>query len=172
MRARVLALSLTTALLAAVPASAAGPTKSQTFFRDALLEDAATASGVKRLLRTGGGFVDPAPTFADLTGDTRADAVVAVRAPGAAGTVAVYLFSTQATAGSGRSRELRAIFRSQLLYRATYLVRDSALVVRTPKFRQGDDVCCARTITERDYRWDAERKVVRRTDVREYDLTR
>src|SRR4051795_3972374 len=57
----------------------------QELFRDVLLKDADTTSGVKRLLRTNAGFVSPTPLFADLTGDGKSDAVVTVENGGAAG---------------------------------------------------------------------------------------
>src|SRR3954453_7747792 len=59
----------------------------QELFRDVLLKDADTTSGVKRLLRTNAGFVSPTPLFADLTGDGKSDAVVTVENGGAAGGV-------------------------------------------------------------------------------------
>ena len=74
---------------------------------------------MKRLLRSGAGFVDPNVQAGDLTGDGKADAVVKVRTGGAAGAIAVYLFSTH----GADSDELRAVFRSQSLYRATTQVR-------------------------------------------------
>src|SRR6266487_3483177 len=47
----------------------------QALFRDVLLKDTKTASGVERLLRTNAGFVSPTPVFSDLTGDGKSDAV-------------------------------------------------------------------------------------------------
>src|SRR3954468_2221594 len=65
----------------------------QELFRDVLLKDADTTSGVKRLLRTNAGFVSPTPLFADLTGDGKSDAVVTVENGGAAGAVAAHVLT-------------------------------------------------------------------------------
>lgn len=173
MRARsvcLTALCLAVAGAGASAAPAAAPTKSQTLFRDTLLKDAKTASGVKRVLRSGGGFVDPGSVFADITGDGKSDAVVVVRVPGAAGAIAVYLFSTDGAKNNQGSSALRAVFRTQQLYRATTTLRGTTLVVRTPKYADGDDVCCPQVATERDYAWSATAKTLTRRDQREIQL--
>jgi len=155
----------------ATDAPAAEPTPPQALFRKSLLSDARTTGAVKRLLRTGAGFVDAHVAFSDLTGDGKADAVVVVRSPGAAGAVAVYLFSTDgAPRDSNATSDLRVVFRSQELYRATTLVRPGALVVRTPIFAQDEDLCCASKLLERDYRWDAKHRTFTRTDLREIKI--
>jgi hypothetical protein len=79
------------------------------------------------------------------------DAVVEVRTPGAAGTVAVYVFSTDAT----RADRLRAVFRSQALYRATTSVAGGTLTVSNPRWARGDDICCPAARADRVYAWDA-----------------
>ena len=100
----------------------------------------------------------PQPTFADLTGDRRMDAVVQVRVPGAAGTVGVYAFSTDGTS-NGR---LRAILRTQALYRATARVAPGTVTVVVPHYSSGDDLCCPSARTERTYAWDARTHRLRR----------
>jgi len=135
----------------ATDAPAAEPTPPQALFRKSLLSDARTTGAVKRLLRTGAGFVDAHVAFSDLTGDGKADAVVVVRSPGAAGAVAVYLFSTDgAPRDSNATSDLR--------------------VVRTPIFAQDEDLCCASKLLERDYRWDAKHRTFTRTDLREIKI--
>ena len=141
--------------------SGAAPSKSQTLFRATLLEDAKTTAAVKTLLRERSGFVAPEIAFGALTPDERSDAVVLVETGGAAGAVAVYVFSTQ---GRSANSDLRAIYRSQRLYRATAQISDGTLVVRVPRFSQRDDVCCPRRIVERVYSWsEAKRTLVRRS---------
>ena len=87
--------------VAAAPPAHAAQTPVQEFFRDKLLADARTSPEIKVLLRRGGGFVDRAPLFDDLTGDGRADAVVRVHSGGAGGVVALFVFSTDT--GRGRT---------------------------------------------------------------------
>jgi hypothetical protein len=163
------AIVLLTLALPAAVAGAADPAPPQALFAKKLLADSRTTSAVKRLLRTGGGFVDAHTQFADLTGDARSDAVITVRSPGAAGAVAVYLFSTDGAKGAADG-ELRIVFRSQELYRATTLLRPGALVLRTPIFGLDDDLCCASKLLERDYRWNAGRSAFVRTDLREIEI--
>src|SRR3954470_2127663 len=146
----------------AAPAAAAAQTPPeqtpQALFGDLLVKDTRTTATVRDLLRSGAAFVAPQPAFADLTGDGRMDAVVEVRIPGAAGTVAAYAFSTDGTS-DGR---LRAIFRSQALYRATARLTPGTLLVTVPEYREGDDVCGAARRTERRYAWDAGSHTLRR----------
>jgi hypothetical protein len=156
-------LLLVCAVLALPSATAAAPTASQKLFADALVKDAKTTSAVKRLLRTGAGFVDPDVAFADLTGDGKADAVVLVRTAGAAGAVAAYLFSTD----GAKSETLRAVFRSQSLYRATTQIRGTTLVLRTPHWTRGEDFCCPAKVTQRSYTWDAAKRTLVRRDIRD-----
>lgn len=136
------------ALVVAAPLASAEPTQSQQFFRERLLEDGRTSSAIKDLLREGGGgFVDRRVVFEDLTGDDKADAVVRVQSGGAAGIVAVYVFST---AGAD---ELRAVFRSQSLTRASTRVRDGRVSYRYARFAPGDELCCPSRIDESRLRW-------------------
>ena len=130
--------------------SSAAPTKSQALFKKTLLADAKTTSDVKRLLNDEGGFVAPDITFEDLTGDGRSDAIVLVDSGGVAGAVALYVFSTD---GESAASDLRVVYRSQRLYRASAEVADAALILRTPRFAEGDDVCCPARIVQRTYAW-------------------
>jgi hypothetical protein len=152
------------ALLAASAGSTAAPTKSQEFFRKTLLADAKTTSAVKTLLGQRGGFVAPDVVFADLTGDGRSDAVVLVETGGVAGAVALYVFSTD---GQPAESDLRAVYRSQRLYRASILPSGATLTVRTPRFTEGDDVCCPARIVERVYAWSTAAKTMRQRSSRE-----
>lgn len=143
-----LVLALGVALLTTGGSSAA-PSKSQALFKKTLLADARTTSAIKDLLRTGG-IVAPDITFADLTGDGRSDAIVLVDTGGVAGAVALYVFSTH---GASEESDLRAVYRSQRLYRANVEVADAALLLRTPRFAEGDDVCCPAKVVQRTYAW-------------------
>ena len=164
---RIIATALATALLSATgvllwtAGSGAAPTKSQTLFRKTLLGDAKTTNAIKRLLTDGGGLVAPEIAFSDLTGDGRLDAVVLVETGGVAGAVALYLFSTD---GRSANSDLRIVYRSQRLYRGSGRVSDNSLIVRTPRFASGDDVCCPEKVLERIYSWsDAAKTLVRRS---------
>ena len=161
--------ALAVLLLAAVPALAqpATPTP-QALFRTTLLSDAGTSADVKAMLRSGRGFVEPAPAFADVTGDGKSDALVRVLTGGAAGAVAAYVFSTDGTT----SKRLRVVFRTQRLYRATLKVGTAHdLVVRTPLFAAGDALCCPSRARERTYAWNAKTKRMRRIGSVEFPLT-
>src|SRR3954451_16279390 len=117
MRARwLLCLMAALALPAAAGAQATPPaqTQGQGLFEALIVKDAGTTDAARQLLQSDAGFVGAQATFADLTGDGRMDAIVQVRMPGAAGTVAVFVFSSDGT----RSNRRRAVFRSQALYRA------------------------------------------------------
>jgi hypothetical protein len=145
------------ALLAAANAGAQRAPRSQTsLFRTLLLEDKKTASGVAKLLRTQSGFVESNMIFADLTGDSKSDAVVRVGTPGMAGTVAVYVFSTDGVKPDSKGRtKLRAIYRNQTLYRAGAQVRSGALLLRVPRWKIGEEPCCPAVLAEREYLWRA-----------------
>jgi|GEM_PF-2270093 len=153
-----LALATTGALLA-IAGSQAKPTASQMLFRKTLLDDDRTTSAIKRLLRDRGGFVAPDIEFADLTGDGRSDAVVLVETGGAAGAVALYVLSTN---GKAADSPLRAVYRSQGLYRASAAIDGATLVVRTPRFAEGDDLCCPAKIVVRTYAWSASANTLKR----------
>jgi hypothetical protein len=154
MRARwLLCLAAALALPAAAAAQSTPPaqTQAQALFEDLIVKDARTTAGIRQLLQSDAGFVGAQPTFADLTGDGRMDAVVSVRMPGAAGTVAVFAFSSDGT----RSNRLRAVLRSQALYRATTRIAAAALTISQPEWARGDDLCCPADRTDRRYAWDA-----------------
>lgn len=169
---RVVAAVLVAALLGVsgvllwTAGSGAAPTKSQTLFRKSLLADAKTTSGVKVLLEDGSGFVAPEIAFSDLTGDGRLDAVVLVETGGAAGAVALYLFSTH---GMAADSALRVVYRSQRLYRASTEISGSTLVLRTPRYAAGDDVCCPAKVLERSYSWSQAVKTLLRRSARVVD---
>ena len=144
--------------------SSAAPTKSQAFFKKTLLDDAKTTADVKALLSEGGGFVAPDTTFEDLTGDGRSDAIVLVDSGGVGGAVALFVFSTD---GEAEESDLRVVYRSQRLYRATTEVANAELILRTPRFAEGDDVCCPAKIVERIYAWSAGSKTLRQRSSQE-----
>jgi hypothetical protein len=160
-RSAALALLVT---LAAAPATAQQP---QQLFTKTLLADARTSADIKALLRSGRGFVEPSPVFADVTGDGKSDALVRVLDGGAAGAVAVYVLSTDGTTSSS----LRVVMRNQRLYRVTLKV-DAAhnLVVRTPIYAAGDTLCCPSRARDRTYAWDAKAKAMRRVSSVEFPL--
>jgi hypothetical protein len=161
----VLALTAGAVLLSGSGSSAA-PSKSQELFKKTLLDDDKTSPAIKRLLTDGGGFVAPDTVFADLTGDGRSDALVLVETGGAGGALALYLFSTD---GEAADSPLRAVYRSQRLYRATVEPAGAVLKLRTPKFGPGDDVCCPAKITQREYTWSATAKTMTLQDSLEFD---
>ena len=143
-------------LAAAVPATAQQP---QELFTKTLLADAKTSADVKAMLKSGRGFVEPAPVFDDVTGDGKSDALVRVLDGGAAGAVAVYVLSTDGTTSSS----LRVVMRNQRLYRATLKVNAAHnLVLRTPIYAAGDALCCPSKARDRTYAWDAKAKAMRR----------
>src|SRR3954464_10517160 len=118
MRARWLPCLAAALALPAAPAAQSAPpaqTQAQALFEDLIVKDARTTAGVRQLLQSDAGFVGAQPAFSDLTGDGRMDAVVQVRMPGRAGPRAVFVFSR----AGPRANRLRAVFRSQALYRAT-----------------------------------------------------
>jgi hypothetical protein len=166
--ATALALAATGLALAAAPAPAA-QTATQRFFAERLQADKDTSKEVKDLLRTHEGFVDRSPTFKDLTGDDRADAVVRVQSGGADGAVALYVFSTDTGV---KNSGLKVLFRSQELRRAQTRVRDGVLRYRSARPQPGDELCCPTAASETRLRWRerlhkftvAERREVAPTD--------
>ena len=150
-------LAVAAALLTTGGTSAA-PSKSQALFKKTLLDDAKTTGPIKDLLRSGGGIVAPEITFADVTGDGRSDAVVLVDTAGVAGAVALYVFSTH---GEDEDAALRAVYRSQRLYRARAEVSGGALTLTTPRFSEGDDVCCPAKMLRRVYAWNSGAETLR-----------
>jgi hypothetical protein len=141
------------------PARQAPPAQTpQTLFAGLLVNDPRTTTAIRGLLGTGAAIIGPRPAFADLTGDGRMDAVVQVRIPGAAGTIAVYAFSTD----GARDDALRPILRRQALYRGGARVTGATLTVLDARYAPGDDVCCPAARSESDYRWDARSRTLRR----------
>jgi hypothetical protein len=155
MRARWLPCLAAALALSAAPAAAQSTppaqTQAQALFEGLIVKDARTTAGVRQLLQSDAGFVGAQPTFADLTGDGRMDAVVQVRMPGAAGTVAEFVFSTDGTSND----RLRPVFRSQALYRARVRIdAGPTLTVVQPDWKKGDELCCTPADAERHYAWD------------------
>ncbi|MEA2252562.1 MAG: hypothetical protein QOI62_1994 [Solirubrobacteraceae bacterium] len=144
------------------PAPTPAQQSPQALFKGVLLDDPLTASGVKRLLRTDAGFVSPTPTFADLTGDGKTDAVVTVEDGGAAGAIAAYVLSADGDAEG----KLHAVLRSQSLYQALTRVTGTTVTVTEPRFARGDDVCCATRSLQRDYAWDPQARTFTRRGAR------
>jgi hypothetical protein len=157
------ALAAVAALAAAAPAGAAQD-QAQRFFAERLLADERTAEPIADLLRTGGGFVDRAVTFRDLTDDGKDDAIVRVQSGGAAGAVAIYVFSTD----TGRERsELTVVFRSERLLRARTSVVAGVLSYRSARPERGDELCCPSRLAETTLRWDPRRHLLRVASRRE-----
>ncbi|MGZ8648680.1 MAG: hypothetical protein ACXW08_08645 [Solirubrobacteraceae bacterium] len=153
MSLRSTCLVVLAAMLAALAATApagAELTQPQKFFTERLLADSQTSKSVKDLLREGGGFVDRSVVFRDLTRDKRDDAVVRVHSGGAAGVVAVYVFSTD-TRRSGTG--LRAVFRSQRLLRASTQISKGVMSYRTANYAAADELCCPSQLIETSLRW-------------------
>jgi hypothetical protein len=87
---------------------------------------------------------------------------------GAAGAVAVYVLSTDATTSS----DLKVVMRNQRLYRATLKVsKVHNLVVRTPVYAAGDTFCCPSRARDRTYAWNAKAGQLRRIGSVEFPLT-
>jgi hypothetical protein len=164
LRAAATLVTAATLALAAVP-GAQGQTKetAQAFFAGLLQKDPGTTPVVKALLRTGAGFVSPRPTFADLTGDGKSDAVVTVENGGTAGVVALYVISSD---GAKHGR-LRVVFRSQRLWQGDSRVSGATLTVVTSEWSKGDAPCCATRLLERDYAWSARARKFTRRALRE-----
>src|SRR3954470_16882006 len=159
--------------LAPAVASAA-PTPSQAVFTQKLLDDAKTSAGIKKMLTTKLAIVDPRSGFVDVTGDGRQDALVLVSTGGAAGAVALYVFSThgQAAGGGGDQTSLKVVFRLQALDDASLRISGTTLSVLEPRWSKGDDLCCPAKLRERDYAFDAARLTFRRTGDRDTPFTR
>jgi len=152
-------LALTALVVPAVAHGQAGiPEPTGPDFKAILTADAKVTAPIKSALEDGRAFAEPA-AFGDLTADGTSDAVVLATTPGAAGAVAAYVLSTQGVRGG----KLRVIYRSQSLYRAVVRVGRGALVVLTPVYARGDDVCCPAARQERTYVYDRRAKRFRRT---------
>ena len=134
----------------AAPAGAT-QTPTQRFFTERLLADKGTSDEIVGLLRSAGAFVDRSVRFTDLTGDKRADAVVRVQTGGVAGTIAIYVFSTDT--GKGKDAPLSVVFRTESLERAETRIRDGVVRYRTARYAPGDERCCPAAEAESRLRW-------------------
>jgi len=121
----------------------------QSLFTHQIAVDKGTAPDIRSGLRDRRVFVDEEITFADLTGDGRNDAIIRVDDGGAAGAIAVYVYSTDG------AKKLHAIYRNQRLYRATVAVQGAALLLSTPRYSAGDEICCAAQSLQRTLTWSA-----------------
>jgi hypothetical protein len=138
-------------LLLAAPANAK-LTPAQKLFTQKLLASDQVTHSVKVTLKKGG-FVSSDVQFADLTGEGKDDAVVTVDSGGAAGIIAVYVFS----AGSGK--DLKIVYRNQRLYRAQARVNPGPdLVYVLPQYKDGDELCCPSAYRETELKWSAKTK--------------
>ena len=91
--------------------------------------------------------------FADLTGEGKDDAVVTVDSGGAAGVIAVYVFS------AGTGKDLKVVYRNQRLYRGAARINPGpALVYVLPVFKDGDELCCPSEYRETELKWSAAKK--------------
>ena len=161
MSARRVLLAAVAAAAVAAPwgaaTASAAQDQTQQFFEQRLLDDRQTSAAIKTLLRSGGGFVDRGVGFHDLTGDKRDDAVVRVQSGGAAGAVAVYVFSTANRKGG----KLRAIFRSQRLMRASTRVLKGVVSYRTSRYAPGDELCCPSQVSQSTLAYDNDARRMR-----------
>lgn len=169
MRVTPLCLAATAAAaFAVVPAGAqtadraAAADPGQAFFRTALLTDTRTKRAIRTSLKSGAYIVDPATTYADLTGDGKTDAIVRVHSTGAAGVIAVFVFSSDGSAKGA----LRVVYRNQTVIRAlTQVTDDDQLQIDQPAYAAGDELCCPGKLTRRRYRWSAATHAFRRTSL-------
>src|SRR4051794_20565949 len=173
-RLPVLVLTAALGLVAAPATSLAEPTPSQTVFTQKLMDDGATSAGIKRMLQSKQAIVDPRSGFVDVTGDGRQDALVLVSTGGAAGAVALYVFSThgQAAGGGGDQTSLKVVFRLQALDDASLRISGTTLSVLEPRWSKGDDLCCPAKLRERDYAFDAKALTFRRAGDKDIPFTR
>lgn len=157
-----LACALVVAVALSTPGVALGqaqiPEPTGPDFQGLLLADAKVTPAVKRALRAKAAVAEPA-AFADLTADGVSDATVLVSLPGAAGAIAAYVVSAQGSPNG----DLRVIYRSQGLYRAVARASRGTLVILTPDYARGDDVCCPSARRERSYVFDRRNRGFRRT---------
>ena len=151
------------ALAAAAPAGAQTATTegAQALFTKLIRADPATSKAVSTALGKHTAFVAPDVGFADLTGDGKMDAMAVVESGGAAGAVALYVFSVD----GAKDGKLRVIYRSQKLYRLLVRTDGPTLLVRTPIYAPGDEVCCPAQLLERTLTWSktAQKLVLRST---------
>ena len=130
----------------------AKPTPAQKLFRDKLLKSDEVSHSIKVTLKKGG-FVSRDVLFADITGEGKEDAIVTVDSGGAAGVVALYVFS------AGTRTNLKVVYRNQRLYRAMARINSGpSLVYSLPQWDDGDELCCPSSYRETELKWSAERK--------------
>jgi hypothetical protein len=100
-----------------------------------------------------GGFVSREVLFADLTGEGKDDAVVTVDSGGAAGVVALYVFS------AGTGKDLKVVYRNQRMYRGDARINPGpALVYVLPQYAADDEVCCPSAYRETELKWSTAKK--------------
>jgi hypothetical protein len=157
---------LAAAATAAVAQSPPPPMTPQVLFEGIILADPNTTKPVADLLRADAAHITSRPTFADLTGDRREDALVSVHSGGAAGVVAIYVLSADGT----KSGRLRVVFHTQSLYRGRSKVAGDVLTVAQPDYARGDDLCCPAARTDRDYTWEESRRRLRHRATRAIEL--
>jgi hypothetical protein len=169
---RSVAIAVLAAVLAPAAPAAGEESAPQKLFRKRLLRDAAVSREVKGVLRHGG-FVDRNIRFSDLTGDGKSDAVVLVNQGGAAGRIALYVYSSHET------RELRVVYRNQHLYRARAKLRRAgpgrphgSVVFRVPLYDPGDILSDPGAWRKVELRWRARRSLLRRFNTETIDNVR
>jgi len=146
--AAVLAVAVLTATGHAAAQTATTGTP-QALFTKQIVDDRGAAAEIRDALKARRIFVDPDVTFAELTGDGRQDAIVRVDSGGAAGAIAVFVFSAD-----GASK-LRPVYRNQRLFRALTATSGATVTVRTPRYGAGDELCCPPSLLERTLTWSA-----------------
>jgi hypothetical protein len=55
-------------------------------------------------------------------------------------------------------------------YRVSARVKNAVVTVRTPNYAPGDDICCPRTLTEQDLKWNRRAGAFRVTATRQVTL--
>ena len=160
------ALALPAAAGTAAGAQSPPPMTPQVLFEGIILADPNTTKPVADLLRADAAHITARPTFADLTGDRREDAVVSVHTGGAAGVVAIYVLSADGT----KSGRLRVVFHTQSLYRGRSKVAGDVLTIAQPDYARGDDLCCPAARTDRDYTWEESPRRLRHRATRAIEL--
>ena len=151
----VLVAALAAALLE--PGAAGSKDATQRFFEARLLADKNTSAEVKKLLRSGGGFVDKRVVFKDVTGDDRDDAIARVQSGGAAGAIAVYVFST----ANRKNGKLKTIFRSERLMRNSTRVVGGEVSYTSARYDPDDELCCPARLTRSTLAWDPDARRMR-----------
>jgi hypothetical protein len=147
--------------------SALAQTSSQKAFSKLVLEDAHVSTSIKKVLQRGG-FVDRRVIFGSLTADKLTDAAIVVNSGGAAGGVAVYVFSSDGQPAASAAK-LRSVYRAESLYRGSVALVGGKLVVSSPDYAPGDGLCCPQAIIKRTLAWDAKRKVMKVVDTARVD---